>query len=274
MKFHFFLLFTLISFISFGQSQLITGKVIDQSNGQPLSYVNIGVVGKSVGTVSSEDGRFTLEVGDRYNQDTLRISMVGYESKDLLVGESRKLFADGKEIGLKPSATQLNEVVVSSRGLREKVLGNKTTSTKFSAAFSSDVLGNEMGITIKIKKSPTYIKDFNCSIVKNNYGKIKFRLNFYTLNIKGMPDKNILNENIIVETDIEEGVLTVDLTEYNIVVKDDFFVSLEWIEDLGEDGLFFSASLFGKPMIERTTSQAFWQKIRMASIGFNVTARY
>ena len=31
----------------------------------------------------------------------------------------------------------------------------------------------------------------------------------------------------------KSGILSVDLREYNIVMQDDFFVALEWIEDLG-----------------------------------------
>jgi len=134
-------------------------------------------------------------------------------------------------------------------------------------------LGNEVGIIIKIKKSPTYIDKFHVSIAENEIDSLKFRLNFYSVKNK-MPHESILTENIFVESQIKEGVLTVDLGEYNIVVEDDFMVSLEWIEDLGEGKLNFSMGLFGSPVIYRYTSQADWEKAKPLSIGFSVTAKY
>jgi len=139
--------------------------------------------------------------------------------------------------------------------------------------FSSNKLGNEVGIIIKIKKSPTYIDKFHVSIANNKYDSLKFRLNFYSIKNK-MPHKSILKENIFVESQTKEGVLTMDLSEYNIVVEDDFMVSLEWIEDLGEGGLNFSMAFFGSPVIYRDTSQANWKKMKPFSIGFSVTAKY
>jgi len=135
------------------------------------------------------------------------------------------------------------------------------------------MLGNEVGIGIKIKRRPTIIKDFNCFIAKNAYGLVKFRLNIYEL-VKGKPGKILLNENIIVETEIEKGLLTIDLSEYNIVVEDDFYIGLEWIEDLGENGLMFSAGFFNKPMIYKETSQGEWSNARIMGLGFNVTVKY
>ena len=44
----------------------------------------------------------------------------------------------------------------------------------------------------------------------------------------------------------EPQTITVDLTPYDIYVEDDFFVSIEWIEDLGVEGLWFFAGVFGK----------------------------
>jgi hypothetical protein len=41
-------------------AQSYRGQVFCINNATPVSYANIGVVGKNIGTVSDEDGRFLL----------------------------------------------------------------------------------------------------------------------------------------------------------------------------------------------------------------------
>jgi len=263
----------LITF-SFGQ-EIHTGKIIDTSTNEGLSYVNIGIVGKNVGTVSDLDGNFEIPLKSIYDKDILKISMIGYKSLEYSVADFKYQLTKKLDILLTPQITELQEVTIfSTKFTQEKVLGNKTTSQAMSGGFETDKLGNEVGLVIKLKKSPSYIKSFHASIVENSYGTVKFRLNFYNLDKKKMPNQSILNENIIVTTEMKNGILSVDLTEYNIIVEDDFIVTLEWIEDYGKDGLYFSAGLFGSPVIARETSQGDWKKVPPISLGFNVVAKY
>ncbi len=251
----------------------VSGSIIDSEKKEPLPYVNIGIVGKTIGTVSDLEGTFSLEIPSTNDDEIMRVSMIGYETQEFTVEKFKEKIQENPQIVLDKKTTELKEVIVSGKELKTKVLGNKTKSQMTSAGFESDMLGNEVGLIIKIKKSPTIIKDFNCSIVRNEYGTVRFRLNVYDLK-DGMPNNSLLKENIIVETDIEKGLLTVDLSQYNIVVEDDFFIGLEWIEDLGTDGLFFSAAFFAKPIIYKETSHSNWQKVGVAGLGFSVTVRY
>jgi len=75
-------------------------------------------------------------------------------------------------------------------------------------------------------------------------------------------NNNLLKQSVLVQTTIKNGKLSIDLRKFNIVVEDIFFVALEWIEDLGEDGLYFSASFSGSPIIARQTSHGTWEKIK------------
>ncbi|MDG1477043.1 MAG: carboxypeptidase-like regulatory domain-containing protein [Vicingaceae bacterium] len=254
--------------------EVYNGKIIDKNSKESLPYVNIGVVGKNIGTVSNYNGDFQIEVDKKYHNDTLKISMIGYKSLTFNVSNFKALIRKNSILQMEKEITELKEFVVSSKGLKEKILGNKTTSKTVSLGFTSNNLGNEIGVKIKIKKSPTYLKDFNVSIVKNEFNNLKFRLNFYDVK-DGKPNKSILKENIIVTSTKKEGVLTVALDKYNIVVYNDFFVTLEWIEDLGDkEGLTFSAGFAGSATVVRSTSQDNWEKIGAISVGLNVTAEY
>ncbi|MDG1191863.1 MAG: carboxypeptidase-like regulatory domain-containing protein [Flavobacteriaceae bacterium] len=261
--------------IQFGICQVdLVGQVIDADTEEPLPYVNIGLVNKNIGTVTDEAGYFELEVHENgYAEATLRFSMIGFEPQDFTLQEYRgqKILT----IPLKEKATALDEVVLTTKRnkYQTKILGNKTTSQLIYAAFTTNKLGNEMGFLVRGRKNPMILKKFNVSLVENDYGPIRFRLNFYDLK-DGLPNETLLNENIIVETDIQSGIVSKDLTPYEIVIDQDFFVAIEWIEDLGPGKLFFSGGFFGSPLIAREVSQGTWAKVGSASVGMNVEVRY
>ena len=261
--------------IQFGICQVdLVGQVIDAATEEPLPYVNIGLVNQNIGTVTDEAGYFVLEVpGNGYADATLRFSMIGFEPQDFTLQEYR----DQKilTIPLQEKATALEEVVLTTKKnkYQTKILGNKTTSQLIYAAFTTNKLGNEMGFLVRGRKNPMILKKFNVSLVENDYGPIRFRLNFYDLK-DGLPNETLLNENIIVETDIQSGIVSKDLTPYEIVIDQDFFVAIEWIEDLGPGKLFFSGGFFGSPLIAREVSQGTWSKVGSASVGMNVEVRY
>jgi hypothetical protein len=244
--------------------------LLDSDNNKPLEYVNIGIVGKNVGTVSGKNGNFEIQLPPQLDTCALRISMIGFKTINYSVAEFRTVIQKMPTIKMEPESALIDEVVINESKLKAKILGNKTTSKNVTAGFSSNILGNEVGYKVKLKKKETYIKDLNLNIVTNEYDTLIFRVNIYDTKGK-LPNNRITSQNIIVTTDIKEGPLKIDLLDYNIVVKDDFFITLEWIKDLGESGLFFSASLMGRGIVFRSTSQANWERKGIATMGFNVT---
>jgi hypothetical protein len=62
------------------------GTVVDSTSNEKLSYVNIGIRHKNVGTASLRDGTFNLTVPAEYKADTLTFSMVGYQDYSLAIG--------------------------------------------------------------------------------------------------------------------------------------------------------------------------------------------
>ena len=264
------ILFFFLSPLSYSQIT-IEGTIKEAGTGKSISYVNIGVVGKNIGTVSDDNGKFKLTIPSGYSEETVRISMLGYSPQQYKVRELEKL-VEGKGIIMQPSSFELPGVVVSNRKLKEAILGNNTESQSTTIGFTSGKLGNEVGIVIKIRKSPTFIKSFQASVVSKDNNPVKLRLNFYSVK-DGMPDKLIQDKNIIVSAPIQNGKLVVDLQKYNIVAEDDFFVSLEWIED-DSGKIEFSGSVFKGAIIVRGTSQGDWEKIGMFGIGFTVRVAY
>ncbi|MEO1410133.1 MAG: carboxypeptidase-like regulatory domain-containing protein [Bacteroidota bacterium] len=92
-------------------AQRIEGRVTT-AEGTALSFVNIGVLSNTRGTVSDEEGYFQLQLDDMAGGDTLRFSLIGYESYDIGVAAARRQSAP-LAIPLKATAYDLAEVVVA-----------------------------------------------------------------------------------------------------------------------------------------------------------------
>ncbi|MXV52107.1 hypothetical protein GS399_14100 [Pedobacter sp. HMF7647] len=247
------------------------GLVKDGDTNQPLAYVNIGIKNKSNGTVTDASGKFTIKLTD--DSDSLKISMIGYAPQIYKVSDFKQRFSSVNAVLLKPAIIQLKAVKVSNKKLKESILGNTTQSKSTNAGFTSNKLGNEIGAIIKIKRAPTFLKRFNVSLTNEVSSDVKLRLNIYSVK-NGFPEQILSDRNIFVTVLKGAEKISVDLEPYGIIVDGDFFVSLEWIENSRGHGLMFSASLFSSPIIARETSQAAWEKVGLAGVGFNVLAEY
>ena len=269
-----FLFAFLLSIPVLNAQYILQGRIIDALTKEPLPFVNVGVLKKELGTVSNEDGFFFLEVPDVFAKETLRFSMIGFDERDFQVADLEAILLSNNTLVLAEQTTFLEEVVLTAEKKWDtRVSGNATTSKLLITGFTSNQLGNEIALFVKVKKTPAYIEGIQFSVVENIYPEVRFRVNVYSSEYR-FPDENILKENIFVTLNQSEGIISVDLKEYDILVDDDVFISLEWIdEDLGSEGLWFSAGVFGKSIYARSTSQAEWKKQRGLSLGISVTLR-
>ncbi len=268
------LVLILISILSFSSlsAQTLNGRIVD-SLSVPIPYVNIGIKGQNIGTVSDENGYFSLELPTLKENSKIIISNIQYLPKEYTVKDFISLINLKKQIILDENKQVLEEVVVTSQKLKKDNLGNKVTSSMIEAGFKNNALGSEVGVKIKIKHKPTYIDSFNFSITSCEYDSLFFRLNIYDIK-DGMPHKNLLSKNIYFSSNVKKGKVSIDLTEYDIVINKDIIITIEYIKELGQGKLNFSAGLLGKKVYHRQTSFSEWEKTGLISLGFNVDVRY
>ncbi|MBK7865710.1 MAG: carboxypeptidase-like regulatory domain-containing protein [Ignavibacteriales bacterium] len=93
-------LFILISFMVFPQAVSVSGKVVDQKTGEPLSFGTLRVVGNKSGTTSNKDGNYELLL--KKGKYKIAASFVGYLS-------------DTVEVDVVKSITNVNFSLVSSQ---------------------------------------------------------------------------------------------------------------------------------------------------------------
>ena len=239
-----------------GQNE-ISGIVLNTTSKQPVEYVNIGIVGKNVGTVADENGKFSLLIESQYQNDSLLFSCIGYEAYSVKISDIKP----NEVINLQEKSYLLAEVVVKPRVFKERVLGITSKSKLMSVGFAKNSLGYECGLLIKVKKTAV-IKKVNVNIAVCRYDSIFYRLNVYEVN--GENDfENILREPIYVSASKEEILkdgLQIDLEAKNIVVNGDFVITLEQVRDLGDSSIWFCTSMKQKTYF-RDTSQGSWETI-------------
>ena len=250
---------------------MLKGYIRDQTTNLPLPYVTVGILNKDKGTSSDLKGEFQLNLSDINIHDTLRISIIGYEPKEIYLKDVFKI-QKNLTIHLQEKVVELKEIGIVDKKLVTKILGNKTDSKFFGGKFASGDLGSELAIRIKIRRVPTYLENFSFHISYNTADTATFRVNIYETR-NGLPYKNILTRDILARINNRTGKVDVDLSEYNIMVNDDFFIGLQWVEGRTNSGIVFSAGFANKGTYYRKASQARWKKYPMG-VGFNVTAKY
>jgi len=261
------------------QEQTITGQVTDE-NGVSLDYVNIGIVGTTVGTVSDSLGQFSLYLKNRavVENGRLRFSIIGYKSQDFPV--KNLLPEEPLLIKLTSSVFDLKEVVVRPERKKRKTIGKKKTSTKRYVNFSisskkNQNLGSEIGKKFKLpSRKANYLEELQFYVHANDFEKVKFRINIYSIK-KGRPDQLLNREKIITTlSNKKTGWITVDLSSYQLAFKQNIIIGIEWIEH-SKTGKRLSLPIIvpslGATHYYKYGSQSDWKRFRMLSTAMRLT---
>lgn len=250
-----------ISFLYFvaafsANAQVITvqNRVISTQGAAGIAFVNIGLKGKNIGTVSDERGYFKLELPPSALQDTLLFSCIGYELVKVPVDVMHQLAVP---VLMSRKVSPLPEVSVKARRLKEQFFGHFTESPVVQMGFNQNILGKECGVLMHSKK-PALLDQVQINFGKCTYDSVYFRLNVYR-KLADDSFENLLQEPIILVYDRVElkETLAIDVKPYAITVQGDFMVSIEYIRDMGPGTLYFKSKLNKKSYI-RSTSQAEW----------------
>jgi hypothetical protein len=252
-------------------AQVISGRVTDAKTGQPLAFVNIGVVGKALGTVSNEQGQYGLAFQEELAADTVRVSYMGYQPQLLTL----RLLQSQPNLALSAAAVALAEVRVqaSRRAWRDRTLGFMGNSETTTLHLDAKDLGAETGTVIYLKRKPTKVLRANFNVAYNRVGNVTLRVNLYRLDAKGRPtNEKLLQREVILRTAATHGPISVDLVADNLVLTEDFFLSLEWVGGANaealHDGVAFSAGIgyADNDIYYRATSQARWERLSAGAV--------
>ncbi len=231
MKLYFSLLPLIFLFIKPVYSQtIIKGLIIDKSTQQAIPYVNIGIEGTAIGTASYEDGTFKISIPDKYQNDSLTFSAIGYfkERREIrfLINEEETI------IELEERISELPELTVQAERLGKELEMGLSKKTLFSnergTQLSSSEGGAAMALLLNEKKESMLLSSATLFISKNELPEFKLRCRVLSEE-NGLPGKDLLNESIIITSSVKRGKVTVDLTSFNLILDEPFFLVFEWI---------------------------------------------
>ena len=119
-------------------AQQITGRVLDQTSGQPLAAVQVFIAGSGVGALSQQNGRYLL-LNVPVGTHTISAQLIGYGGQEAQVtvaaGETAVL-----DFRLAEQALGLDEIIVTGTpgGTQRRAIGN-TVATVSAADLTRDV---------------------------------------------------------------------------------------------------------------------------------------
>jgi len=276
----FFLLCYLVISPAIGEVT-INGQVTDQV-GMPLSYVNIGIVGTKIGTITALDGSYSLLLTESFNQEAavIRFSSIGYESLTIPVVQ----FINSKRynVKLQEKVFILKTAVVKPKFNHLKKIGTTKTNTKRDVRFAiskaaNQNLGSEVGKRFKFGKKTVFLEKCFFYVKYNNFDTVRFSINVYTLK-NGKPVQSLLKENIITEiTNKKKGWLSVDLSPYELYANTPIILSAAWVYH-SKEGNYLSLPLkwpaFGNQHFYKFGSQDKWRIFKNMTTAMQLQISY
>jgi hypothetical protein len=119
-------------------AQQITGRVLDQSTGQPLAAVQVFIAGSGLGALSQQNGRYLL-LNVPAGTHTINAQRIGYggQTAEITVAAGETAVRDFR---LAEQALGLDEIIVTGTpgGTQRRAIGNTVTSVS-AAELTRDV---------------------------------------------------------------------------------------------------------------------------------------
>lgn len=235
---------------------IIKGKVLEKANEKTVSYVNIGVLNSTIGTISNSDGSFSITISAAHLEENLLFSAIGYEIITIAV----KSIVPNKEvvIYLNEKVIYLDEVVISAstEKMKEKHswLGHGKRHLMVQGQMFMDSISAGGALALLVEKKDDFDLQFidkaRLFITRNTEPEFKVRVRFLEVDStnNNLPGRDLFNESIVITSDIKRGWLTFDLSSYNITIAEEsFFLVFEWIlEDKVRVKMFNTLAEYGK----------------------------
>lgn len=215
---------------------VVAGKVINRDTRKPIAFANIGIVGSAVGSISNEDGSFSLPIPAKNLHDSLTFSAIGFGKKKVPVS----YFPGGREktVLLNEKVYTLNEVLVSETKEKNKIFeaGNRSYN---GGVLEIDTVYSGRSLALLINPAsqkglqfPVYLQKASLRILRNNLPSFRFRIRLNQIDpVTGAPGEDILKKSIIVTSSKRSGWIDFDLSELHPLIDSPFFITFEQIVD-------------------------------------------
>jgi hypothetical protein len=240
-------------------AQDLNGVVFEQETDIPVSYVSIGIINKTGGTYSDNEGKFHFVQSEYDKKDSLRFSCIGYKSVTFSLTDLIKEYGEkNMNVYLQKEVFRLKGVDIFPAVFKEKVIGNKLSNRHICICAFDDVEG---GIVIRNEKrifldNVTFKLSSESSPLPDS---VLIRFNIYTVE-NDLPAKTILEKPIyfFLTKELKDFEILVHLEKYRIVATGDFAATIEIIRSYGNGKICFAGWITGNPTVFKYGKQGKW----------------
>jgi len=218
-----------------GQAASITrvnGRVVGQDDGKPLVGVSVIVKGTSIGAATDANGSYSIQIPQ--GSQVLEFKYIGYESVE------RQVATQVVNVAMKPSANQLNEVVVTGYGVNEALMGRVSGLEVNGAPGASDKI--RIRGMASITTNPVIVQQ------NENQTNVEFNIaNPYTIPSDGKQYLVEINQ-LEVPAEYEYFIAPKLSTDVFLTAKLTNWNQYNFLS--GEANLFFEGTFIGKSLID------------------------
>lgn len=153
--------------------QQVRGHIIDAATDIPMSFVNIAVVGSTYGTVSNQNGEFTISLDKINHTDSIAFHYIGYKTITIEVND----LTDGMTLKMKGKPVKFRTIAIIANPYNPKELIKKALERK-EENYPRMAQKREV---FKRSNNASYINTFDLSLKKSTIPDI---------------DENLVNEMV------------------------------------------------------------------------------
>lgn len=221
------------------KNRLIRATILDKVTAAPIPFAHISVVGGNVYREADNNGAFTLPLKPEHENGKIKVTALGYISQEFSIAVLVKQNEASKVhlLYLVPDYKNLQVVEIKAKARKWKIKKAGYHIDEGSAIhyefYPSDtltigVLGHEIGNRIQLNKYPAALWSVSFGLQGLSGERLKVRVRLYSLK-NNLPHLNLLPEPAIIAIPPHHaGWITVNLQQYNVTLKEDFAVVLEW----------------------------------------------
>ncbi|MFN8250704.1 MAG: hypothetical protein U0V75_02385 [Ferruginibacter sp.] len=217
-----FLSFNLIFLAAFSQDKIDV--FVKDSLGKPLPYVSV-IWGRSIGLVTDTVGH--LQIPNTTKIDSLIVSAIGFNT---LIVKKQDIFGkDNIQLVLHSAEIILPEVIIANYSVESDF--GITDSKKQTSYIKNDICTNLQGaLRIKDYSYPSQCKSISVFIAKQSSSEIPYRIRLYDINENDLPGKDLISENLIVNSYKTNEWNIYNLDSLNVQLpQNGFFAAIEWL---------------------------------------------
>lgn len=221
---------------AYASGAILQGTCVDIEN-NPVSYVNVIVTGTDIWTISSKDGRFTINLPDSIQDQTLSFGHISYNPVQMEAkGFAGPQDGEGRKVVMYERAFELAPVTVLAKAPKIRNLnsiGEISQFVRLEIPFH-DHEYKSIGQLVKLKNK-THISEFQLRAMGHTYDTLLLRVVLYQ--VDGKKIEPLMKEphyfSIPRNTTIKKPVVC-DLSEYNIVAKGKIMANVEYVYSEGD----------------------------------------